>query len=591
MDPERIAGRTTVGVFFRQAALLGDRTLIRHHDGRAWREVSWAEMRKLVLRVAAGLIDAGVEPGDRVAIMATNRLQWLCCDLGIMTAGGVTVPIYPSSTTATARLIVEDCGARLAFAGDAEIAERLAPCRTVLMDGELDEWLARDLDPEARTAIDCRLAVLAPDHLCTIVYTSGTTGEPKGVMLAHRSLVDMARSCLQVFDIGPDDQSLSFLPYAHVFERINGIYLGMMAGASTWISRGIDRLADDLQECRPTVMVSVPRVYEKMHQAVLARVAAEPTWRRTLFRWALEQGRRKARGQLTLQHGLADRLVLVEVRRALTGGRLRFFVSGGAALSREVEEFFWAIGVKILQGWGLTETSSGACSNTEQRHKFETVGPPLPGVEVRISDDGEIMVRGPGNMVGYHRNPSATAEVLEDGWLRTGDLGELDADGFLRITDRKKDLIKTAGGKYIAPQPLETRLQRESIIERAVVIGDERPYAVALILPDWRALEREEGLSGVPERLVADERVRAAIQRRVDALNRDLASWETIKAFALLARDFTEASGELTPTLKVRRRVVGERFRDVVESLYAHAGIPSPAGAPLRQRGADGAVG
>jgi long-chain acyl-CoA synthetase len=566
VESGRLSDRTTIGVFLRQAERLGDRTLIRHHDGSAWRAVSWEAARDAVLRIAAGLVRAGVGPGDRVVLMAENRIEWIYCDLGIQAAGGVTVPIYPSTPARVANGIVDDAGARLAFVAD-ELADQLQVERIVRLDGDLPGWLE---EPPGHELVEVarRAAALQPDDLATIVYTSGTTGQPKGVMLAHRCFCDMARSCLQVHDIGPDDEALSFLPYAHVFERVNGIFVGVTAGASGWLARGIDHLAEDLQACRPTVMVSVPRVYEKMHQRVMAVVRGSPWHRRALFHWAVGQGRRRARGQPAPFHALAERIVLRPLRARLTGGRLRYFVSGGAPLSIEIEEFFGALGIRILQGWGMTETASGATSNTVERHELGTVGPPLPGVEVRIADDGEILVRSPGNMLGYYRNPEATAETLHDGWVLTGDIGEIDANGFLRITDRKKDLIKTAGGKYVAPQPLESRLQQEATIERAVVLGDERPYVVALVVPDWDAMRAETGIEGAPETLVHDERARAVVQMAVDDLNRDLGSWETIKYFELLPEDFTEARGEITPTLKVKRRVVQARYRDLIETMY-----------------------
>ncbi len=556
-----------MGLFFRQARRFGDRTLVRFHDGQGWRGVSWSRMSELVLRVAARLVREEVQAGDRVVLMAENRLEWLYCDFAIQAAGAVTVPIYPSTPARAAQAIAEDAGARLAFVDD-ELRERLRVEKTVALGADLPAWVAEPADPELLAEVEARAAAVTPDDLATLVYTSGTTGLPKGVMLPHRCFVDMARSCLQVFDIGPDDELLSFLPYSHVFERINGIFVGLAAGGSAWIARGIPKLVDDLHECRPTVMVSVPRVYEKMHQQVMATVREQPARRRAIFRWALAQGRRRARGEPAPLYPLADRMVLGPIRARLTGGRLRFFVSGGAPLSAEVESFFWAIGVKILNGWGMTETSSGATSNTERRHRFETVGPPLPGVEVRIADDGEVLVKSPGNMAGYYDNPEATAETLDDGWVRTGDIGELDAAGFLRITDRKKELLKTAGGKFVAPAPMETRLMQDPAIERAVVIGDERPYVTALVVPDWKTLEVEQGITGRPEDLCEDERAQAVVQRAIDEVNRDLGSWEAIKYVTLLPHDFTEESGELTPTLKVRRRVVQERYRDRIEMMY-----------------------
>jgi long-chain acyl-CoA synthetase len=567
MDPQLLGERTTIGLFFRQAARHSDRTVVRYHDGNGWRGASWSRMADLTLRVAARLVREGVHAGDRVAIMAENRVEWLYCDLAIQAAGAVTVPIYPSTPARTAQVIVDDAGIAVAFVDD-ELRDRLRVERMVAFDADLPAWVAEPVDPELLAEVESRAAAVKPDDLATLVYTSGTTGLPKGVMLPHRTFVDMARSCLEVFDLGPEDEALSFLPYSHVFERINGVFVGLAAGASAWISRGIPKLVDDLQECRPTVMVSVPRVYEKMHQQVMAVVREQPAHRRAIFRWAIAQGRRRMRGQPAPLYGLADRVVLASIRQRLTGGRLRFFVSGGAPLSAEIESFFWAIGVKILNGWGMTETASGATSNTEGRHEFETVGPALPGVEIRIAGDGEILVRSPGNMVGYYNNPEATAETLDDGWVRTGDIGELDGAGFLRITDRKKELLKTAGGKFVAPAPMETRLMQDPAIERAIVIGDELPYVTALIVPDWQTLQAVHGVTGSPDALVDDERARAVVQRAIDELNRDLGSWESIKYFTLLAHDFSEESGELTPTLKVKRRIVQERYRDPIESMY-----------------------
>jgi long-chain acyl-CoA synthetase len=568
VDPTRVDPRTTVGLFLRQAARLGSRPMIRYHRAEGWQEISWDRMRTLALRVAAHLVAEGVLAGERVALMSENRFEWLYCDLGIQAAGAITVPIYPTSTAEVANRIAADTGVRLGFVSGPALAERLQVERLVRMDGELLRWVEEEADPILVQEVGTRCLAVHPDDVATIIPTSGTTGIPKGVMLAHRCLVDMARICVRTFEINEDDVALSLLPYAHVFERVNSFLVMVAAGGSMWLSRGADRVLEDLGECRPTVMVSVPRMYEKMHQGVSSLVRRQARWRRLLVSWAVEQGRRRARGRRSPFHWAAHRLVLSQLRQRLTGGRLRFFVSGGAPLALEVEEFFWAIGVKILQGWGMTETSSGATSNREHHHRFGTVGTPLPGVEVRVAEDGEILVKSPGNMLGYHGDPEGTAEVLVDGWLRTGDVGELDSEGFLRITDRKKDLIKTAGGKYVAPQPLEARLQDDPLVERAVVIGDERPYCVALIVPDWQAVRDLLGLEGDPERLVEEPQLISAVQRCVDELNRSLGSWETLKSFRLLPRDLTEEAGELTPTLKVRRRVVQERYRDLIETMY-----------------------
>jgi long-chain acyl-CoA synthetase len=569
VDATHVSERTTVGVFLRQSAALGDHVCARHHDGTAWRDVTWAEMAERARRVAARLLTNRVAFGDRVALMAENSLEWLVCDVAIQLAGAVTVPVYPSTTEAVTRQIIANCGAVLAFAGDAARAERLAPLPTVRMDEDLAAWLATEPDAEALAELEARAARLSPDDLVTIAYTSGTTGRPKGVALAHRNIIDMAHCCLAAFHLDIDDVALSFLPYSHVLERINGVYVGMVAGSGMWLGRGSAHLMEDMQECRPTVMVSVPRIYEKMHQTVMARVRGQPPYRRALFHWAVSAGLRRSRGQRSPLYPLADRLVLGPLRRRLTGGRLRFFITGGAPMTREVEEFFWSLGIRILQGWGMTETSSAATANTETEHKFETGGRPLPGVELRIADDGEILVRSPGTMLGYYQDPESTAAIMDGEWVRTGDIGELDRDGFLHITDRKKDLIKTAGGKYVAPQPLEAALAQDALIERVVVIGDLKPYVSALVVPDWDVVRHQLDIDGTPEELVWDERVRDAIQGRVNETNAELGSWETIKRFTLLPRDFREDTGELTPTLKVKRRVIQERYADLIADMYA----------------------
>ena len=567
LNPEGIADRTTVGVFFSQASRLASRPLVHHHDGNGWKVHTWSDMKRDALAVASALIDAGVKQGDRVILMSENRIEWLYCDFGIQTAGAVTVPIYPATAKAVIEKIIKNSEAVIGIASDSKLAADLPVGGTlrkvVTIDNDVATWTARR--PAQLAEIASRLSKVKPDDLCTIVYTSGTTGDPKGVELAHRCLVDISRAALKAFPLGETDCTVSFLPYSHVFERINGIFVGLCFGGETWISRGTDQLTKDIAEVRPTIMCSVPRVYEKMYGAVSSRVRKSPGYRRTLFEWALGVGRKhnveKKRGPVaTAQYRLADRLVLSSLRRVLTGGRLRFFISGGAALSRDVEEFFWSIGVPILNGWGMTEMSSGASSNTLTDHKFLTVGKPLPGVKVKIAEDGEILVNSPGNMLGYHENPEATAETMRDGWISTGDIGELDSDGFLRITDRKKALFKTAGGKYIAPQPIEFALTKDALIDRAVVIGESRPYITVLIVPD-REAAKQQGMD--------EAALKAHVQGVVDAANKELGHWETIKYFTLLDHDFTEQSGELSLKLDVKRKVVSDHYAKEIESMYA----------------------
>jgi long-chain acyl-CoA synthetase len=573
LDPEAIADRTTVGVFFRQAARYGDRPLIHYPDGKAWKVATWADMKRYILAVASSLVEAGIKPGDHVVLMGHNSIEWLYCDFGIQAAGAIAVPIYSGTVPDVAQTIVANCDALMAIVSDEKMAAKLTLTGTlrsvVRMNAEVAQWVAQP--PRHLEEVVLRLKRIQPDDLCTIVYTSGTTGDPKGAELAHRNLVDVTRSVIKVHPIGESDTTLSWLPFSHVFERINGIFTLLMFGGQTWLS-GVDRLPGDLAEVQPTILLSVPRVYEKMHARVMDRVREASQFRRSLFKWAIGVGTRFSHEAhpgpvLKAQHRLADRLVLGPLRQRLVGGRLRFFISGGAALAREIEEFFWAIGVPILNGWGMTETSSGACSNTLTDHRFLTVGKPFPGIQLKLEPDGEILVLSPGNMLGYHKNPVATAEMLDHGWIRTGDIGEIDGDGFLKITDRKKDLIKTAGGKYVAPQQLEFEIQRDDLVEQAVIIGESKPYVTALIVPDWGAVTKR--VPGRPEELVDDKRVIELVQQAVDAVNKRVGNWEAIKYFTLLPRAFSEEAGEITPTLKIKRKVIAQKYAPQIDSMYA----------------------
>jgi len=574
LNPDAIADRTTVGLLLRQAARYGDRPLVHYPVGKVWETATWTDVERCTLAVASALVEAGVNAGDHVVLIGPNSLSWLYCDFGIQAAGAVSVPIYSGTVPEVAQTIVENCEAVMAIASDSNMASKLKLNQTlksiVTMDSEIEGWLAQP----ARRLDDVveRLEAIKPDDVCTIVYTSGTTGDPKGAELAHRSLVDVTRAVTKVHPISEADYTLSWLPYSHVFERINGTMTILTIGGQMWLSHGVEALADDLAEVEPTILLSVPRVYEKMHSRVMDRVREAPGFRRALFNWAISVGTRFSHEAtpgpiLKAEHSLAERLVLGPLRQRLVGGRLRFFISGGAALAREIEEFFWALGVPILNGWGMTETSSGACSNTLTQHRFLTVGKPFPGIELKIEKDGEILINSPGNMLGYHKNQVATAETLDHGWIRTGDIGEVDADGFLKITDRKKDLIKTAGGKYVAPQQLEFEIQRDDLVEQAVVIGESKPYVTALIVPDWAAVTKR--IPGGPEDLIKDPRVIALIEQAVDAVNKRVGSWEAIKYFTLLPRAFSEEAGEITPTLKIKRKVVAQKYADEIESMYA----------------------
>jgi long-chain acyl-CoA synthetase len=420
-----------------------------------------------------------------------------------------------------------------------------------------------------------------PDDLATIIYTSGTTGEPKGAMLTHGNIASNVAAGLRVFDLSPTDTQLSFLPLCHIFERMAGLYAMLGGGVTIAYARGLETVAEDAQELRPTILTGVPRFFEKVYARVMENAFALPPLRKVIFHWGLRTGREVARLRfarrrpgpwLAFRARIADRLVGHKIRERV-GGRLRFCISGGAPLPPKVMEFFFAVGIPVLEGYGLTETSPVICVNTLGREKPGSVGPPIPGVEVKIGDEGEILTRGPHVMKGYFGNDEATRAAIRDGWFHTGDVGHLDADGYLVITDRLKDLLVTAGGKKVAPQPLEGRLKTSRWIAEAVLLGDHRPYVVALLVPNFVNLEtyaKNHGwtFSGKDD-LVRLPQALAMYQAEVDALNAGLAPFETVKRFALLTRDLSQEAGELTPTLKVRRRVIQQKFADLIESLYA----------------------
>ncbi len=572
VDPAQVSNCTIPGLFLRQVAAGPDRPFLTYYEGPAWRMVTYGRLLDRVERVAARLLGLGVGQREAVALMAPNRVEWAVADLAIQLIGAITVPIYPSSTERQVQAILINCEARVALVEGHEREDRLHGVRTVRVESEFMRWYGEPAGEREQAEIQRRAAAITPDDLATIVYTSGTTGEPKGVELAQGRLVDEVHQAIRAFPMDEHDVGLSLLPLSHILERVSGLYQMIAAGSSAWLSRGSDHLLEDIAACRPTVMICVPRVYEKVYQGVLAQVAHRSPIQQRLFRWALARGSRHAEtGGGGLAYRLADRLVLAGLRQRLTGGRLRYFISGGAPLLREVEAFFWAIGVKILQGWGLTETSSGTTANRIDDHRFDTVGKPLPNVELRIAEDGEILVKSPGNLIGYHRNPAATEEVLSDGWFHTGDIGEIDQDGFLHITDRKKDLIKTSGGKFVAPMQLEARLLQDPLLVNAMVVGDLRPYVIALLVPNWQLVETRLGLTGEPEALVGDPALQAALQEIVDQTNRELASWETIKRFVVLPHEFSERTGELTPTLKVRRKVVLDHYGPQIDETYTAA--------------------
>ena len=575
------------------------------------RTIAAREMLDRVRDISLGLGGLGARAGDRIVILAESRPEWLISDLAILAMGAMTIPIYPTLSESQVRAILLDCAPRFAFASTVvqiaklrAAAQGLAGLEAIIafdpsqasasLDAAagapvlaLEELAARGHRQIlegwgiARTFHDAAMAV-RPEDPATLIYTSGTTGDPKGVLLTHRNLASNIEGVCGRLDLRHDDVALSFLPLCHAFERLVS-YVFLTRGVSMIFAESTDTIARDLRTVRPTVMTGVPRVFEKLHARVLERGRALPAPRRRIFDWGLgvaaklgplEPGTRPG-GGLGVQQRLAERLVFAKIREGV-GGRLRFVVSGGAALRPDIGRFFSAIGVPVLEGYGLTESSPVLCVMPLERVRFGSVGPPLPNVELRIAEDGEILARGPNIMAGYYNRPDETAAVVRDGWLHTGDLGSLDADGYLTITGRKKDLLVTSSGKNIAPQAIEIALKASGVIDEAIVIAEGRHFATALLVPALAECCRRLG-TAPPEagvdveatrRFLARADVLGLTQQAVDEVNRHLAQFERIRRFTLLSAELTVASGELTPTLKVRRRVVEDRYRELIEEMY-----------------------
>jgi long-chain acyl-CoA synthetase len=580
-----------------RVAATPDREAFRYPVGDRWQSLDWRGVGERVRAIAAGLLSFGLGPEDRVAIAAGTRLEWILADFGILCAGAATTTVYPTTPAAEVAYILRDSGARVVFAEDDEQIAKLRAHRAELpellkvvsFDGAPDgDWViglealersGRDRLLVRPTAVDDAVAAIGPERLATLIYTSGTTGRPKGVRLVHDNWTYEGWAIQALGLLWPDDVQYLWLPLSHSFGKVL-LSAQLAIGFATAVDGRIPKLVDNLAVIRPTFMAGAPRIFEKVQHRVTE--LAGGGIRRRIFDRSMTVGRRVAArrragwepgGLLRVEHALADRLVFAKLRHRF-GGRLRFFVSGSAALSAEVAEFFHAAGVLILEGYGLTETSAASFVNRPDRFRFGTVGPPLPGTEVRIAEDGEVLVRGPGVMRGYHHLPEDTAATLEaDGWLHTGDMGELEEAGFLRITGRKKDLFKTSGGKYVAPQPIEIMFKAVcAYASEIVVYGENHPYCTALVALDpepvaaW-AQAHALGHLSLAE-LAAHERVRALIATAVEEVNRRLPRWQTIKRFAVLPCELTVEEGDVTPSLKLRRQILTAKHRELLESLY-----------------------
>ena len=552
-------------------------------QGEKWVTVSSQEFYRRVGRAQLLLKKLGLAKGDRCGLLSENRWEWAVTDFGMMTAGIVSVPLYPTLTAEQIQYMLANSEARAVFVSTPAQREKTLAVRERLPALEHvicfdDPWLdSAPLKPAEREEFQAAIREVQPDDLASIIYTSGTTGTPKGVMLTHANIVSNVVDTRP--DVTADDVALSFLPLCHIYERMAD-YSYYLHGVAVAHVGAVDQVLPAIQKIRPTQVAAVPRFFEKMYARLMEAIRQAPALRQKIFFWAIGVGYQsipyRLEGEslplwLRLKFRLADRLAFSKVRARL-GGRIKQFISGGAPLQRDLAEFFYAVGLTVLEGYGLTETSPVIAANKPGCMRFGTVGKAIPNVEVKIAEDGEILVRGPNVMRGYYKMECETRAALADGWFHTGDIGMLDPDGFLIILDRKKDLLKTSGGKFIAPQPIENRLKSSPYIADAVVIADGRRFPSALVVPDFTELERfarEQGITcGAPAELAGHPKVVARIEREVEGLCADLASFEKIKKVAVLEREFSIAEGEITPTLKVRRREVEKRYRDVIDKMY-----------------------
>jgi long-chain acyl-CoA synthetase len=598
--------RTINELFHRAMEQRAGRVVMRHKRGSEWASITGGQLNERVRNLALALRGLGIRPGDRVALLAESCPDWSIADYAILATGAVNVPIYPTQTVEQVGYILKDSGAKALFVSSSRQLRRIQPALASLSsngrlqrilfeppsDGKMDAE-AIDLDSlQKRGEEDCRRAPdlfgkmsseIGPEDLATIIYTSGTTGEPKGVMLTHRNIVSNVRSSGEVFDLRPEDSALSFLPLSHVFER-TVLYIYMSYGVEISFARGVETVGEDIREVRPTVVTAVPRLFEKIYATINRKVADAKPIQQKIFHRALHVGRAVAKlrdkGEsvplgLALELKLHDRLVFTKWRAAI-GGRLRFFVSGGAALPPELAYIFAGAAIPILQGYGLTETSPVVSFNRPSANRIGTIGQTIPGVKARVAEDGELLVQGENVMQGYYNLPNETAAALrqyDDGvWFHTGDIGTIDPEGYIRITDRKKDLIKTNLGKYIAPQPIENMIRGIPMVEQAIVIGNARKFPSALIVPAFdalRAYAKSMGIeAGSPDELARHPKIVEHFKKQIDEATRGLAAHERIKKIALLGREFSVEGGELTPTLKVRRKFVEDKYRDVIDALY-----------------------
>lgn len=585
-------------MFFSVADRFSSKTAFMYKKEGAYQSISFKDVAEKVNNVAGGLADLGVKAGDKVALLSENRLNWAISDYGILSIAAVNVPIYPSLLPKHVEYLINDSQSVAIIVSNEEQYNKVKEIKNncsslkgiIVMDlPESPDYLTYDqlmakgkvFNDKNPDYIEKQIKNTKADDLATIIYTSGTTGEPKGAMLKHSNFISNVEGAKEAIKVDEKDIFLSFLPLCHVFERMAGHYLATYSASTIAYAESIDTVADNMGEVHPTVMTSVPRLYEKIYAKILDNVENGPGLKRKIFYWALGVGKdyvtnimnhNPISSGLKFKRNLAYKLVFSKLSERV-GGNMRFFVSGGAPLSREIAEFFGAAGLIILEGYGLTETSPVIAVNTLEKFRFGTVGPLLNNVEVKIAEDGEILTRGPHVMIGYFNKEEQTKEAIDsEGWFHTGDIGLIDEDGFLKITDRKKNIIVTAGGKNVAPQAIENLLVTNKYVEQALVIGDKRKFCSAIIVPAFEVVREWAKSEGVEfendQQLVKSEKVQELFIREVDRLNNDLASYETIKKVTLSDHLFSIESGELTPSLKIKRKIVEENFKDQIDAMY-----------------------
>jgi long-chain acyl-CoA synthetase len=585
--------KTVADLLPRAAEMYGPKVAVKYKDGEEWVSRTFDEVREIVRPLGMGLVELGVRKGDRVSILGNTRPEWTYFDFAALSIGATVVPIYQTNSPEECRYVLDNSDSKVVVVEDAEQLEKVRAVRDklpqleqiVLMTGSAEDALSME-DLAARgagadpAAWEQLYSAVTPEDICTFIYTSGTTGPPKGCIISHgnyRAMLDMVNGVSVIED---EDVAYLYLPLAHSFALLIQFGTFDLGTTLAYWERDPLKILPNLAELKPTYFPSVPRIFEKIYTAATSAIEKEGGLKKRVFEWAIKVGAKMREVErsgrrpgflLQRQYAFADKQVLSKIRN-LFGGRIRLAVSGAAPINPEILRFFDAAGVLVLEGWGMTETSTAATISTPEDFKVGTIGKPFPGCEVKIADDGEILVKGPNVFQGYHKNPEATAETIVDGWLHTGDIGEVEADGFIKITGRKKDIIITAGGKNITPANLEAEIKQQPLVSQCVVVGDRRPYLVALVTLDPEeavTYAKEHGLPEDPAQLAQNPDVKAAIEAHVEKINQNFARVEQVKKIAILSHDLSQESGELTPTLKVKRAVVAQKHDDAIEELYA----------------------